>query len=1597
MRRLLSLVLLAAAALLGSCSRPVPSPETGADDRQRPLLNLPGETNAGANGVPVLDVPLPKVEPTPQERYDAALLEALSLMAERKHQQALLALETARSIQDTELIRLEIDKIKASLAQQEAAEKTARDIQTVLADGKADEAAQLGTAALQQFGATDVAEDLARLKRQADAVAVAAVDDARVRVARFQQEAESAYRDQNLRAAAIAYEQVLQLTNDLEARRRYDEVRDALARYDDARVRAIRLRRDPAQLEDALAAYQEAQKAWDTPQIRLDLNECRLALQKRRDRLSVADFEVRGDVGVALAGRTLAEELLPAFKTRFDLVERNQLARVLDELKLEATALMDSPEGRGQVGQLARLRYLVVGSVTPLNGITVHARLVDVRTGLVVQTARISAPTFEALLPRLPLLGQELILSDEQKLAFEQARLAATAPEIKPVDVAAPLPPPPPPPAANVPPPPPLVVYTPRPPATGGLTVEFFRTLPPVGYVPPPPAVEVNVVREDPYRRRMLSLSLELGDNLFRRGRYREAQRHFSLALTLADDRREIDLRLERCRPFVPPPPPPPVVVVPPAAPQVVVVTPPPPVVVIAPPPPPRPRIVIFNFLVNSDPGLVPPAVGDWAADHFASYFGTSYDVIERGEVCWYMGRLGITMREVLADPFARRSLAQALNVRFFVFGTIQQTASFDVTTHLIDAETGARQGTGSIHVQDHNELKLRMHELAKQTGAPREEQTRLVQASKESEKALNEARNLQKAGKFGQSADVARTALKADPNNVALKTLLQQSEDQARKATEEEARKREAAARLAEAEAARKRQAELARQAEAARLKAEQEAKARTEAVRREEEARKQKAHDRLMAEGNDAFTKGDFLRAVAAFQSATALQPSEAGFQKLAQARAKAQEAERQRAAEEQAKKDAEAKRQREAALAKIEEEKRRRAAEETAQRKAREAQDQAAYDKLLTSARQLLAREQYDAALSDLQSAKSLRKTDEVERLIAQTQDARTLAAARKKSEQARLEAERKLAEEKKARDQAEAEAKRKQDAYLAALDKAQKALTAKNYDEALIHYQEAGKLFRTDAVLTGQRQAEELRQQARAQADAEARKRAEEEKKAAQVKKLLTDGKTAQDAKQFEAAIKAFREASALAPGNVEVLTALSKAEQARDEFAAKNRQKLEEDRRAADFRKLVENGKSNLAGKKYEAATVALREALKLKPGEPEAAALLKDAERHLAAIQADEAAAKKRQADFQGLLQKGRQSLQAKRFEEAVQTLTAATKLIPEDPAGQDLLRQALKAQSDAKKAAEQAAAEAARQKQKADYDRAINAGQTALKNKNYQGAVASFTEALRILPGDKDATALLKQAERLRDEARIAQDAEAKRKQEEAARRDAYGRAVAQGKAALANKRYEEAIKAFSEAGRLQPGDRDAAILLQEAEKGKTAQDAETKRKLDEAKRRDDFNRLMAQGQAAMAAKRFPEAAKLYTEALKLQPGDPGATRALTDANKAAEAAKTPPPPDPKAEYARQMGVGTALEKQGKHAEAMAAYREALKHVPGDAKAAAALKNAEYALHLTEGQKALAAKRFPEATREFEAALKLVPDSADAKALLKKAKDGKP
>lgn len=1434
MRHFLVSMLSLTLALVLSCSRePAANPgkAVGADGGKVVIAPPKNGDNlqlvgAGASQPqPDKDAPAPVV--SDNDKYETALTEGLVHMADQKWPQALLSFETAQRFVDTEFVRGEIAKLRWRVEQETAAKKTVGDIEKVLEEGKATEAAKLTHLALKEFGDGDVSPQLVKLRLQADALqSAAAKEDATSRAQRYRAEGEAGLREQNLRAAALAFEQALQARDDARLQAQLDDIRNRLQRYDGLRRRAAELRRDPQQLDDALEALNEAAKAWDTLQVRQEIDECSLALQKRRDNLGVADFDVRGNFGFADAGRTIAEELLPHFKARFDLVERSQIGKVIAELKLEDSFVDDADEQR-ELARLAKVRYLVLGSVSRLAGVTVSARLVDARSGLVVQTGRISAPTIEDAIPQLPMLAKQLMMSDEDKIAFE-AEQALVAKKITPPPDDLALPPPPPAPVvgAEPAPPPAVVVEVPAPPPFIGVTIESFRRLPPAPAVlvklppPAPPAVIVN--------HRLLHASLSLGDDLFRRGRYAEAHRHFDFALNLSPGNFDLRLRLERVRPHLPPP----VVIVEPVAAPVVFV---------------RHRIAILDFATFGHPRVVPPGLGPWTAYHLSPYFRARYDVVDPAEVYWWMGRLGMTMRDLLDDPHARRWLARAVGVRYFVVGALVETASFDVHTYMLDAEFGYLQGSASVHVRNPFELKLRLGELAHLTMIDPAERVRILADADRFNGLLLRGRQHFDRRDFTVAIGIFEDALKLRPRHVEVMFHLTNARRQAEILALEEARRQQYLRQQAFAAEAARRQWELVRAAEAARVRAAQEAALFDAAARRRLEEERLRAHQNLLVQARVAIKTNNFTLALDFFKGAadivppqpvvTGFTPQPDIFREMALARAEVDRGTRVRAAQAAAAREAALRQQREQELArtrqKLAQEKQ---AHAEAQKKATQERDNLLYQTSFDEGQRLYAQGKYDAALSSLQAARRVKSTPAVENLINLALHQEALAKAKGDAERKQLEV--KLAEERQRRKQAEAEAKRKQDAYQAALVFADKALAQKQYAVAEAKYEEAGKQFRTDAVLTGLRRAQAARaaetQQAKAEAD-----------KSARIKQLLAEGKTALDAKEFAKAVQTYQQAKKLAPDNVDVLAGLTQAEEARVKFQAAAQRQAVDAARSKEFERLLQSGQANLKAKQYDAAAVALSEALKLKPGDAAARAALQDAEagrtKAAANVQAAEAAKKKTEA-YQKLIGDGRLALEAKRYDDAIKAFGEAQKLLPGDQTSTRFLKDAQQAKADAAAAvaaaakkqtedAQKAAAAAALAKRDNDYRTAMFAGQKAMQAKDYKEAVSAYQLAVKIRPSDAQATAQLDAAQRELRRVETTPKVEPKKKEEtkkidepkkkkvEAAA-PTFQELMQSGQKALQAKKYDDAVKAFSEAQELRPNDAGVAKLLKQAQK---------------------------------------------------------------------------------------------------------------------------------------------------------------------------------
>jgi tetratricopeptide (TPR) repeat protein len=346
-------------------------------------------------------------------------------------------------------------------------------------------------------------------------------------------------------------------------------------------------------------------------------------------------------------------------------------------------------------------------------------------------------------------------------------------------------------------------------------------------------------------------------------------------------------------------------------------------------------------------------------------------------------------------------------------------------------------------------------------------------------------------------------------------------------------------------------------------------------------------------------------------------------------------------------------------------------------------------------------------------------------------------------------------------------------------------------------------------------------------------------------------------------------------------------------------------------------------------------------------GEPESPAL---AEEKPAAPKEPE---KTPRDDFKRHMEAGRAALDAGRLADAVREYAAAVRLMPDD----------LEAQQGAQQAEAKLAGLADKQKRQAAFDDLMERAQQAVSARRFKDALAAAEPALRLFPDDREALRLLRSAKEDLKHARAA-NAKLLARADEAARL---------GKADEAGRLVEQAAKNWPEDDRAERA-RKAASRLAAAAAAETPQAA--------------YLRSTQQGTLAMAGGRYAEAVTAYAEALRLAPLDIDVQRNLRVARAALERDLRT-----RVDYERLYRAGHVALVRQSFGEAARHFSDALKLVPGDLPAAEALAKARYAGALVEGQQALRMRRKAEAVAAFEAALAERPGDVVAGAGLRQAR----
>lgn len=284
--------------------------------------------------------------------------------------------------------------------------------------------------------------------------------------------------------------------------------------------------------------------------------------------------------------------------------------------------------------------------------------------------------------------------------------------------------------------------------------------------------------------------------------------------------------------------------------------------------------------------------------------------------------------------------------------------------------------------------------------------------------------------------------------------------------------------------------------------------------------------------------------------------------------------------------------------------------------------------------------------------------------------------------------------------------------------------------------------------------------------------------------------MSDGLAALKADRLDDAVLAFSKAAQLVPGDsdaAEMLRTARRAKQARLD---------------TEYEDAMTTGRAAAAAGRHRAARDRYTAALKVRPNDPKATA-------------------ERDKCDGPALFEQGKEEFDAKRYADAIRTLSAAAQKAPGDPPVVTLLNQAR---------------EARRAEVKPEFDRLLAAGKAAMAAKDYPAAMKAAADALGLVPGDPQAMALKADAE--------------------------FERHLSRGEAALAGNRPTDAVREFEAAAKLRPADDRVADMLANAKAARS--------KADYAR----YDQLVTAGKAAMASKRYRDAVRLFREAEGYSPG---------------------------------------------------------------------------------------------------------------------------
>ncbi len=252
------------------------------------------------------------------------------------------------------------------------------------------------------------------------------------------------------------------------------------------------------------------------------------------------------------------------------------------------------------------------------------------------------------------------------------------------------------------------------------------------------------------------------------------------------------------------------------------------------------------------------------------------------------------------------------------------------------------------------------------------------------------------------------------------------------------------------------------------------------------------------------------------------------------------------------------------------------------------------------------------------------------------------------------------------------------------------------------------------------------------------------------------------------------------------------------------------------------------------------------------------------------------------------------------------------------------------------------AAEQALKQKQtEAAFKNAMDQGSAALSVKEYNKALASFKEALAIIPGNNNAKQKISETETL-----VRMDQE--RMQAEQIRKKKYDEVIKVADQFFASRNYVNAKTSYETAQEVVPGDAYSRQRMDESAK----LIAELEKRLADEKARDNtYNMALSNGEKFFVAKDYMQAKTEYNRALQLKPAETYPKSRISEIDRLiAQHEKEVADTKARTEgYTLAINAGNAAFERKEYLAAKTAYTNALKFMPNDALASDQIKKTDY------------------------------------------------